>query len=84
VDARLILAAIAGLALGVGFLYLAPFGPCPKGKGTARISRGRGRRVVHRRPVAAADPGSLADQSAVFTRTPGLHAPRRCPGRSPT
>jgi DnaJ-class molecular chaperone len=42
---NVILAAIAALALWVGSLYVDPFGPCPKCKGTGNIKRGR------RRPV---------------------------------
>jgi DnaJ-class molecular chaperone len=46
VNANLILAAIAALAVWVGWLYLAPFGPCPKCKGTGHIQRGPRRRPV--------------------------------------
>jgi DnaJ-class molecular chaperone len=34
--------------LRVGFLYLRPFGPCPKCKGTGNIQRGRRRPVCPR------------------------------------
>ena len=44
--AHLILAVIAALAIWVGWLYLAPFGPCPKCKGTGHIKRGPRRRPV--------------------------------------
>jgi hypothetical protein len=44
--ARLILAAIAALAIWVGWLYLFPFGRCPKCKGTGHIKRGPRRRPV--------------------------------------
>jgi DnaJ-class molecular chaperone len=44
--AHLILAVLAILAARVGFLYLAPFGPCPKCKGTGHIKRGPRRRPV--------------------------------------
>jgi DnaJ-class molecular chaperone len=44
----LILAAIAALAVWVGWLYLAPFGRCPKCKGTGNIQRGRRRPVCPR------------------------------------
>jgi hypothetical protein len=43
VHAHLILAAIAILAICVGRLYLFPFGPCPKCKGTGHIKRGKRR-----------------------------------------
>jgi hypothetical protein len=46
VTAHLVLAVIAVLAARVGFLYLAPFGPCPKCKGTGHIKRGPRRRPV--------------------------------------
>ena len=45
-SARLVLAVLAILAARVGFLYLAPFGPCPKCKGTGHIKRGPKRRPV--------------------------------------
>jgi DnaJ-class molecular chaperone len=48
VSAHLVLAVLAVLALRVGFLYLAPFGPCPKCKGTGNIQRGRRRPVCPR------------------------------------
>jgi DnaJ-class molecular chaperone len=48
VTVHLALAVAAILALRVGFLYLAPFGPCPKCKGTGHISRGRRRPVCPR------------------------------------
>jgi DnaJ-class molecular chaperone len=41
-----ILLVIAALALWVGFLYVAPFGRCPKCKGTGHIQRGPRRRPV--------------------------------------
>jgi DnaJ-class molecular chaperone len=44
--AHLILAAIAALAIWVGWLYLFPFGRCPKCKGTGHIKRGPRRRPV--------------------------------------
>jgi DnaJ-class molecular chaperone len=44
--AHLILAVLAILAARVGFLYLRPFGPCPKCKGTGHIKRGPRRRPV--------------------------------------
>jgi DnaJ-class molecular chaperone len=43
---NLVLAIIAVIALRVGFLYLRPFGPCPKCKGTGHIKRGPRRRPV--------------------------------------
>jgi DnaJ-class molecular chaperone len=59
VNASLILAVIAGAALWVGWLYLAPFGRCPKCQGTGHVRSGRrrvkvcprckGRRRVQRR-----------------------------------
>ena len=57
-SANLILAVILGLAIWAGWLYLAPFGPCAKCKGTGNIQRGKrrpacprckGRRRVQRR-----------------------------------
>ena len=44
--AHLILAVIAGAAIWAGRLYLFPFGPCPKCKGTGHIKRGPRRRPV--------------------------------------
>ncbi|HEY1324742.1 MAG TPA: hypothetical protein VGF32_31075 [Streptosporangiaceae bacterium] len=48
--AHLILLAAAVLALRVGFLYLRPFGPCPKCQGTGHVTRTKrgkhGRRAV--------------------------------------
>jgi len=46
VNAHLILAAVAAGAIWVGFLYVAPFGRCPKCKGTGHIKRGPRRRPV--------------------------------------
>jgi DnaJ-class molecular chaperone len=46
VNAHLILAVLAVLALRVGWLYWRPFGPCPKCKGTGHIKRGARRRPV--------------------------------------
>jgi hypothetical protein len=58
-SAHLILFALAALALWLGWLYLAPFGRCPKCQGTGRIKSGKrrvkvcprckGRRRVQRR-----------------------------------
>jgi DnaJ-class molecular chaperone len=48
VSAHLPLAVLAVLALRVGFLYLAPFGRCPKCKGRGNIQRGRRRPVCPR------------------------------------
>ena len=47
-NAHLILTALAILAARVGFLYLSPFGRCPKCKGRGNIKRGKRRK---RRPV---------------------------------
>jgi DnaJ-class molecular chaperone len=44
----LVLLAIAALAVWVGWLYLRPFGPCPKCKGRGNIARGRRRPVCPR------------------------------------
>jgi DnaJ-class molecular chaperone len=44
----LILAGVLTLAVWVGFLYLAPFGRCPKCKGRGNIARGRRRPVCPR------------------------------------
>lgn len=57
-NAQLILFALAALALWVGWLYVAPFGRCPKCSGTGTVKHGRrvkvcprckGRRRVQRR-----------------------------------
>jgi DnaJ-class molecular chaperone len=45
---HLILAVLAVVALRAGFLYLRPFGPCPKCKGRGNIQRGRRRPVCPR------------------------------------
>ncbi len=45
-SASLILALIAALALWVGWLYVAPFGRCPRCKGRGHITRGPRRRPV--------------------------------------
>ena len=45
-SAHLVLAVLAILTARVGFLYLAPFGPCPKCKSTGHIKRGPRRRPV--------------------------------------
>jgi DnaJ-class molecular chaperone len=57
--ANQILFVIAALAIWVGFLYMAPFGRCPKCKGAGHVRRGKrgvkvcprckGRRRVQRR-----------------------------------
>jgi DnaJ-class molecular chaperone len=41
VSVHLVLALLAVAALRVGFLYLRPFGRCPKCKGRGNIQRGR-------------------------------------------
>jgi DnaJ-class molecular chaperone len=46
VNANLALAVLAVIALRVGFLYLRPFGSCPRCKGTGHIKRGPRRRPV--------------------------------------
>jgi DnaJ-class molecular chaperone len=43
VNAHLILLALAAAAVWVGFLYVAPFGRCPKCHGTGHIRRDKGR-----------------------------------------
>jgi DnaJ-class molecular chaperone len=48
VNAHLVLAVLAILAARVGFLYLRPFGPCPKCKGRGNIQRGKRRPVCPR------------------------------------
>jgi DnaJ-class molecular chaperone len=45
---HLILAVLAVLALRIGFLYLRPFGRCPKCKGHGNVRRGRRRPVCPR------------------------------------
>jgi DnaJ-class molecular chaperone len=46
VNASLVLAVLTGLALWAGFLYVAPFGPCLRCRGTGHIRRGPRRRPV--------------------------------------
>jgi DnaJ-class molecular chaperone len=46
VSAQLVLAVIGGLAVWVGWLYVAPFGPCPRCRGTGHVKRGKRRRPV--------------------------------------
>jgi DnaJ-class molecular chaperone len=48
VSVHLVLAVLAVIALRVGFLYLAPFGPCPKCKGAGNIQCGKRRPVCRR------------------------------------
>jgi DnaJ-class molecular chaperone len=48
VSAHLVLAVLAVIASRVGFLYLRPFGPCPRCKGRGNIQRGRRRPVCPR------------------------------------
>jgi DnaJ-class molecular chaperone len=48
VTVHLALAVLAVIAVRVGFLYLRPFGACPKCKGTGHIQRGRHRPVCPR------------------------------------
>jgi DnaJ-class molecular chaperone len=48
VSAHLVLAVLAVIAARVGFLYLSPFGPCPKCKGRGNIQRGKRRPVCPR------------------------------------
>ncbi len=45
-NVHLVLAVFAILAARVGFLYLRPFGACPRCKGTGHIKRGPRRRPV--------------------------------------
>jgi DnaJ-class molecular chaperone len=45
-NASLILAILAALALWAGSLYAAPFGRCPRCRGTGHIKRGPRRRPV--------------------------------------
>jgi len=47
-NVHLFLAVLAVIVLRVGFLYLAPFGRCPKCKGRGNIQRGRRRPVCPR------------------------------------
>jgi hypothetical protein len=58
-SAHLILFALAALALWLGWLYLAPFGRCPKCQGTGRIKSGK-RRVK----VCPAARGAAASSDA--------------------
>ena len=74
-NAHLILLALAALALWIGFLYVAPFGRCPKCQGTGHIRSGKrrvkvcprckGRRRVQRR-------GSRTVHRAAFKIRDGL------------
>jgi Ribonuclease G/E len=57
-EAHLVLLAIAALAVWVGWLYVVPFGRCPKCQGAGHIKRGKrvkvcprckGRRCLQRR-----------------------------------
>jgi DnaJ-class molecular chaperone len=48
VSVHLVLAVLVVAALRAGFLYLRPFGPCPKCKGRGNIQRGRRRPVCPR------------------------------------
>jgi DnaJ-class molecular chaperone len=48
VNVHLVLAVLAVAALRVGFVYLRPFGPCPKCKGRGNIQRGKRRPVCPR------------------------------------
>jgi DnaJ-class molecular chaperone len=48
VSVHLVLAVLAVIAARVGFLYLAPFGRCPKCKGHGNIQRGKRRPVCPR------------------------------------
>jgi hypothetical protein len=48
VSAPLALAILAALAVWIGSLYAAPFGRCPRCKGTGHISRGNRRPVCPR------------------------------------
>jgi DnaJ-class molecular chaperone len=48
VNAHLVLAVLAVIARRGGWLYLRPFGPCPKCKGAGHIQRGRRRPVCPR------------------------------------
>ncbi len=43
-----VLLALAAAAIWAGWLYLAPFGPCPRCKGTGNIQRGKRRPVCPR------------------------------------
>ena len=79
-NAHLILAVIAALAVWVGWLYLAPFGRCPKCQGAGHIKtskrrvkvcpRCKGRRRVQRR-------GSRTVHRAAFKIRDGRQAAAR-------
>jgi DnaJ-class molecular chaperone len=79
VSAHLVLAVLAILAARVGFLYLSPFGPCPKCKGRGNIQRGK------RRPVCPKckglrrqqRPGSRTVHRIVFRIRDGQRAAAR-------
>jgi DnaJ-class molecular chaperone len=48
VSVHLVLAVLAVIVLRVGFLYLSPFGRCPKCKGRGNVQRGKRRPVCPR------------------------------------
>jgi DnaJ-class molecular chaperone len=79
VTVHLVLAMLAVIAARVGFLYLAPFGRCPKCKGTGNIQRGRRRPVCPRckgqRRVQR--PGSRTVHRLVFRIRDGQRAAAR-------
>jgi DnaJ-class molecular chaperone len=80
VNAHLILAILAALAVWLGWLYVAPFSRCPKCQGTGHIKTGRrrvkvcprckGRRRVQRR-------GSRTVHRAARKIRDGRHAAAR-------
>jgi hypothetical protein len=71
VSANLALAAIVALAAWAGFLYLAPFGRCPKCRGTGTVKRNSGKRVkVKVCPGARASAASRGAAPAPYTGCP--------------
>ena len=74
-NANRILAIIAALAAQLGWLYLHPFGRCPKCKGTGHIKPGR------RVKAPAPSTGSPARSATVGGPPPGT--PRRTVGGIP-
>ena len=77
-NAHLVLAVLAVLAARVGFLYLAPFGPCPKCKGTGHIKRG-----PRRRPVCPRCKGRRASSAPAPAPSTGSPAGSATGGRPP-
>ena len=78
-DVRVAALIIIAAASWIGFLYVRPFGPCPKCKGTGNIQRGRRRPVCPRCKGARRiqHTGSRAVHRAVFRVRDGQRAAAR-------